>query len=525
MSLTKNKVICSVKADTVATKLLTERIVLMSHIVAKLRPNNKLQIKHFCLGDGHFRQKAGRDTSLERDKEKLGRYLRTIDIHRDYIRQYQKVATYTVPVEYVTQRDIFGNPTKTKIREETREKNYCTIPDRIPVVYEDPVTGVCELVHKDYYDLIKENKSLLDLFKKSQYGTQKERPWGKKQKPKVFRAEAGEKIKEGGAIIDRFVGVKHSHMLTLTLPGSTTVARSALSRWSGWVVNRLLQVLRNRREDYKDMFWFFTWEHQKNGALHLHFCLGWKVSWIKRENLLIQVKDKFYALLKELSQKEQIDMFYSEDKQLSWASSPKKWQYDIQRIRKSVASYFAKYCQKNTELSGDNGDKSNRTEGKDDANGKPENKEKTLLYPSRYWGSSRTIKKWAKFITSQRKDTFVDNAHAEHHLDSIRRKIGAIFDFKSVSRNPFQIECPRSGQVICSGYVETYTVDPRNFVPFWVYCMDAIIERDKSMYKEFDEFLATEGKECQNLEDESLEVLCSSSSFARKTMITYVVNQ
>ena len=473
----------------------------MPLILTKITPNNKLQLKHYRLADGFFRKKGGGDTQREKDLERIGRITAEIEGYTEYLRNSIELKKYYLPSRKEGEITFEAGSSSLVLAEELVQVDYCQLPPPQLVSFVNPNNGESEVVKASYWEVIERRLRALDLLKKSQYAPKKERPWGKKQTPKVFRYQAGEKIKEGGAVIDRFVGAKNAHMITLTLPGSTFESMEALSRWSGWIVNRLIQVIRNLKKEYKQVYWFFVWEHQKRGALHLHFCLGWKVWWLKRENLAHKLKDKFYGLLEEIGTREGIDMFARKGGDKSWRFQPEKWQWDIQRVKKSVSAYFAKYCQKNADNQSNNGDKQTTQRRGNDFFEESENSSKTGLYPSRYWGSSRTIKDWCKFLCKQHKISFDCDNKAANYIGSIREKIGGIFNFKGVYVNDFQLEDEKSKRVIVSGKVESFIVHPCDYVDFWVYCMDAVIGRDLSQESKFDELLRSQSNDYVDLTD------------------------
>lgn len=466
----------------------------MSLILSKLTPNNKLQIKHYRLADGYFRKKGGGDTQREKDLERIGKITAEIEGYTEYLRNSIELKSYYLPNRKEGEIIFEAGSSSLALAEELVQVSYYQLPPPQLVSFVNPANGESEVVKASYWEVVERRLRALDLLKKSQYSPKKERPWGKKQTPKLFRYQAGEKIKEGGAVIDRFVGAKNSHMVTLTLPGSSFEAMDALSRWSGWIVNRLIQVIRNLKRQYKQVYWFFVWEHQKRGALHLHFCLGWKVWWLKRENLAHKLKDKFYELLVEIGEREGIDLFARKDNGGSWRFKPEKWQWDIQQVKKSVAAYFAKYCQKNADNQPNNGDKQAMQRRGNDFSRESKNISKDGLYPSRYWGSSRTIKKWSKFLSKQYKVSFDSDDEAANYIGDIRKKIGEVFGFKGVYVNNFQLEDEKTKRVIVSGTVETYVLHPEDYVDFWVYCMDVIINRDPTQFEEFDALLSTQKK-------------------------------
>jgi hypothetical protein len=151
---------------------------------------------------------------------------------------------------------------------------------------------------------------------------------------------------------------------------------SVLSRWSGWFINRLKQVFRNWSKYHPAAHECFVWELQKRGALHLHWVIGCDVD---VEKLSIRLKDKWYELLKEVGDKEGIDMFARKGFGSSHKDNPDTWQWKIERIEKSIQRYLSKYTSKGFNQNSD-GTKSY-------------SKFQKMYSPSQWWGISRNLLK------------------------------------------------------------------------------------------------------------------------------------
>lgn len=203
--------------------------------------------------------------------------------------------------------------------------------------------------------------------------------WGRDFKAKSFSRYARHSILEAGAWLDRELGKERLCEITLTLPGDTEEAKRGIAQWSGWIVNRLTQVIRNQ-EKHEDIHHFFVWELQVRGALHMHWCVA-APSPLLAYLISEQIKDKWYALLLELERRTGINFFLNSRGQ-DWKNRADKWQWRVVPIKKSVAAYYSKYLGKSAALI----DKKKRW------------KAGSIYYPSRWWGISRKlnqeIKKW-----------------------------------------------------------------------------------------------------------------------------------
>jgi hypothetical protein len=175
---------------------------------------------------------------------------------------------------------------------------------------------------------------------------------------------------ESGAVADRLAGL-NAVCVTLTLPGSTQESIRALAAYSSWITNSLFQVLRDWRKKYKRKIeYFYVWELQKRGALHLHICLAAdseQETLERLQTLGLKMKNKWFNLLREMATTKAVKRFGKKEGKLpgvdmfarnrviqgkhnqtvqTWRNKPDKWQWDVTPIKKSVAAYFSKYAGK-----------------------------------------------------------------------------------------------------------------------------------------------------------------------------------
>ena len=161
------------------------------------------------------------------------------------------------------------------------------------------------------------------------------------------------------------------HVTTLTLPANTNEAFECLAAHSGAIINSLFQPLRDKYPDTNH--WFFVWEYQKRGALHLHIahyhpdeCEGMLIG-----NILIEQWHKILCDISDSSGVWMLSAKHQDDYEMK-----DFYQHHTQPMRKSVAGYFSKYASK--------------------AGQKEENnyirKFSQMYPPSRFWGCSKQIK-------------------------------------------------------------------------------------------------------------------------------------
>lgn len=199
--------------------------------------------------------------------------------------------------------------------------------------------------------------------------------WGHLANPTTFTKNARHRLLEAGAIVDKHCRL-NAWEITCTLPGGTTAALRTLAENTGWLMNELTQIIRRAKCTY----WFYVWEFQRRGALHLHLLIADPQK--NLETLAHKLESRWWRTLDYLSEKNQVDL-YERRHGGSWRDAPSNWQSHIAPIEKSVAAYFSKYASKNVKPS------SSRSY-------RP-----SPFSPSRWWGCSTEIK--AKIKAYRRK--------------------------------------------------------------------------------------------------------------------------
>lgn len=270
------------------------------------------------------------------------------------------------------------------------------------------------------------NRAKLDIIKKSQ--RKKTFQKCRLNTPKNFTRQSGQKVRESGAAMDIASGNqgRFCHCVTLTLPANTSEAFTALAAYSGYAINRLFQPIRRR---YGDMcLWFFVWEYQKRGALHLHIALYHPD---ESEGLYISsiLIEQWHKILCDISIESETDMFLS--KHGDRCTIRANHQHHAQPIQKNVGAYFSKYA------------------------GKEESKNNWYCkkYPvSRFWGSSKSIKR----IISENSyeiefDYYGYESQCEDKFESIIQNL--IGKLSIVSSSSYQFDIQLKGKVRLNRYV------------------------------------------------------------------------
>lgn len=461
-------------------------------ILAKLSPSNKLQIKRYRVAEGYLRKKVVGDSQEVRERDRVGRAFDSIFSSRKVLTANSPVIQPAITASRTNVRQIclFGEQPPPFV-EPLHRGEYCDIPVVVEYAGVDQ-DGVARVRREDYKDFSGQYRRTLDILKKTQQKKKKHSNWGARQREKVFRWQGAEKIKEGGAVIDRFVGKYNSSMLTLTLPGGTEKAKAAIADWSGWIINLLMQVVRRVPKSYPPVHWFFVWEHQKRGALHLHMCLAWKVAPEIRKELGMRIKDKWFQCLLRLQKKSGVDCFQPLGFRKSYRDKPFIWQWDYQEIVKSVAGYFSKYCQKNSELNGQTGEVREKNKKNEKQKAPSKETKRPKYYPSRYWGSSRSIKNWVKRLAI----TLTVETYSEQETELIYQRLVIASmhnqEVDDITETEFQVIDERNGCCISSGDITTFRIPSEQYPLFWARVVRDVFDRDICMDAMMEEFLGTE---------------------------------
>jgi hypothetical protein len=180
--------------------------------------------------------------------------------------------------------------------------------------------------------------SSLDIIGKSQ----RKQKTCKLNRPKSFTNAAGQKLRECGAAIDHVAGDPAlTRAITLTLPADHDAAFIAIAAYSGYIINRLFQPI--RRNYAKECLWFFVWEYQKRGALHLHIALYHPCA-LTGETLGEEMVENWLRILADVGTLSQTDMFCRAD--MKTYTPREKYQNQNQPMRRSLGAYFSKYAGK-----------------------------------------------------------------------------------------------------------------------------------------------------------------------------------
>lgn len=255
----------------------------------------------------------------------------------------------------------------------------------------------------------------LDLMKKSQ--DSQRYPRMRLNKPKSFTRYSGQKVRECGAAMAIAANGEHDRCreVTLTLPANTSEAFASLAAYSGYAINRLVQPVRDIWG--KSALWFFVWEYQKRGALHLHFALFHQDK-SECEKMANRMIEQWHNVLVSIGELANTCMFSRKNKRS--CTIRKNHQYHTDAMKKEVSRYFAKYA------------------------GKQESKNNWYCqkYPvSRFWGCSYSLKDIIKKYSFECSfDYFGNQEEADKMINEIVEKLLLKLNIVQVSSYDFAIQ-------------------------------------------------------------------------------------
>lgn len=228
------------------------------------------------------------------------------------------------------------------------------------------------------YERVECDLSKLDIIhefqrESEQPSSEQRRGYGEAVRPTSFTRAARHRILEAGSLFDRELSESYrGYFVTFTIPGSRDEAYDAVSRWSGYLVNVVLQCVRRYS---KEALWFYCWELQKRGALHLHLFCALPCG-ISGDVLNERLRSSWYRALGYVQDKSGSDCFAHRNGEYCTASF--YWQYDFQEVETTPAQYISKYLGKGALAPGSR----NEVESG-----------RGLYYPHRWHGMARQLKR------------------------------------------------------------------------------------------------------------------------------------
>ena len=275
---------------------------------------------------------------------------------------------------------------------------------------------------------------------------------------KAFKAVAGQKLRECGAAMDALSGGDKATVrcLTLTLPANHADAYKALAAYSGYVMDRIGALIRRQKVA---IAYFYVWELQSRGALHLHMALHATTRNLAAK-MGAKVVQQWLKSLQAIEDKSGVDMHWSGQVDCEGNriyTHRRHYQNRNEPVRSSCAGYFAKYA-----------GKGNVTKVNDGKHFGYDN----VLHPHRLWGSNKPIKDKIKEMTLNLEVEYPTDTLASVAFDDIKALFQEYqakfstafhFDIDAILRDGTSIK-------VAEGVTEVYYSSPESFSDLSALC-------------------------------------------------------
>jgi len=158
-----------------------------------------------------------------------------------------------------------------------------------------------------------------------------------------FTRKAREKLRRAGVACESVDQENRNWVfLTLTYPTESPEGMRAIAENAGWTVKALknwLQKFKSTTGNY-----FYVWERQKRGTLHLHYCVHIPGPGDRRI-CLAEFQQWSVSHLHKLTAKSGVNVWVNKWGR-DWSKNPSSLQAVAQEVQKSVSRYLAKYTSK-----------------------------------------------------------------------------------------------------------------------------------------------------------------------------------
>ena len=331
-------------------------------------------------------------------------------------------------------------------RMDTRREQY--LCDNGYIQYKDTNGKVYRGNSESGFSEVAVTQQELDIIRKSQQEGKAARrtprhSYGQQVRRTVFTRRARHRILEAGELFQRECAHSHrGYFVTLTLPGSTEAAYDAISRWSGYLANRVLQVIRRA---VPEALWFYCWELQKRGALHMHLFLGLPEE-VEAADIFRGLRAVWYGALSSVGDQDGVDMF--RHREGDYCTSSQFWQFDVQAVEKSPAAYIAKYVSKGANAPSQAGDLDSG---------------EFRYYPARWWGMSAALR---RMVDDHRFRYCIDGFSDEEIVAEIDCMDAMLTNQETVCKYEYHCEIGSSrssGNSIGSSFRRIYYFPPETF--------------------------------------------------------------
>lgn len=218
---------------------------------------------------------------------------------------------------------------------------------------------------------------------------------------RIYSRKARETLRRVGiAAEDLHPAAQEWVFYTLTYPTESPEGQRAIALNSGKTVKSLLDWIRYK---YSLESFFYVWERQSRGTLHLHLCAH-VPSELGDRALDADFKQWGISHVNSLSDKSGVNLWVNK-----WgfnhADNPEVLRTDAQRVQKSVARYLAKYVSKSA---------SKKT---------VDWAAKKYPSPRRWWGSSTNLKEHVKSLTIEVREDYADYMSGRNRFEELMAKL------------------------------------------------------------------------------------------------------
>jgi hypothetical protein len=229
--------------------------------------------------------------------------------------------------------------------------------------------------------------------------------WGKLPRPTEF-SRRGKRLllRVGGVFTKMEFSPSDVVFLTGTLPASTSEAFQTIAAYSGFLIHGLKAWVNKYLKGKMD---FYVWEHQKRGALHIHYAV-----YCPDSATAAKLKERFPTqwvnLLRRVSLESGVDMFDT-GRGFSWTPEYAATLQYAQTVIKDVSRYLAKYVSKSAGRSSDE-------------EGQP------FYAPSQWYGISRPLLALLRQLTREEIFYFDRRREAEVAFSDISARLENVSD-------------------------------------------------------------------------------------------------
>jgi len=252
----------------------------------------------------------------------------------------------------------------------------------------------------------------------------------------AFGSSSRRKVRDCVTILDS-MGSENALFLTGTLPAVSVEAFECISKWSSWVVQTLMQWIRDYAPDSR-VVW--VWEFQKRGALHWHAAVVCVDARSKRR-IKRGFRTKWIRTLKGVEDRGCVPMFLGANGVDHWQNK-RAVRAEAACVRKSLANYLAKYLSKGT------------TCGAQDV----------LFPPARWWSADRATTREAKAACKTFVSGCMELGPAVALRDAVFRKIETIV--AKVIRYANPVDSLLDG--VCGFFTQSRLADAKSMVVKWL---------------------------------------------------------